>query len=161
MLSEEFHSPNRSTNIVATTTGTVTIKNLNTRDYYNITVEEFHSPNKPDYIVATTTGTVTIKNLNTNETYRITLEEFYSPNKPDFIVAERKGTTISEHSRIKIRKPRSEEGKKNIKAGMKHKTVEQRNDVSDRRKTANSINRVCCIITHKEYDLPNFKRWCS
>ena len=158
MPTEEYYSSNRAKHIVATTTGYVTVRDTSTNETFNISKSDYES--RPDNIVSTSKGYMTAKNSITGETFRITVEEFNCVDKPNFIVSHNKGNTISKESRVKMSKPRSEEGKKNIKAGMKPKTPKQKQDMSERRKLANKINRVCCIKTRKEYDLVNFNRWC-
>jgi hypothetical protein len=137
----------------------VTVKDLRTNKNFVMSMEDFEK--SEDNIVGASSGSLNVKNLDTGETFRMLLSDFYSLDKPNNIVSARKGTIISKESRLKMRKPRSEEGRANIKAGMKPKTDLQRKVISKNRNLTNQINRVCCLITRKEYDLPNFVRWCS
>ena len=157
-MSTEEYAKCEDTNIKGTTYGQVTVIDNNTGKTFNISKEDYES--RPDHITSAFKGYTNVKNTITNEIYKITIKEFKSPDRPNHIVAANKGNIISEESRKKMRKPRSEQGKQNIKDGMKPWDDERRKKLAQIRNEANKKNRVCCLKTKKEYDLPNFKRWC-
>jgi hypothetical protein len=98
-----------------------------------------------------TSGRVTSRNIITGEIKNVSSEEFYAN---DTLVSTTLGMTHSIETRMKMRKPKSEQGKSNMR-GLE-RTAEHIENLRISRLENKIINRVCDIETRIEYETSTF-----
>ena len=149
---EEYHSPNRPSNIVFNVIGTIPVYDTITGEYSRITKEEYYSPDRNDNLVSKSKNKVKVINLITKQTFEITKEEYYENIFPH-IVSIREGYVHTEETKQKQRKPKKTS--ENMKA---NKSEQHKENMRIARLENVKTNRVCCILTRKEYPYNSFVR---